>query len=80
MQTKILSPDPKPTKSVSFEPGTYSPPPAECCPICKYRNITPKIRDMHICLDCYNRVCEECFTTMSICKLCYEELFFEPLF
>jgi len=62
-------------KTVTFSPDTYSPAPAELCDCCGHRNIIPKIKELFICAECYNRICGDCMNTLRICLDCEEELF-----
>jgi len=62
-------------KKVRFSKKTFTPKIPEQCSLCRHRNITPRIRQMDICINCTKIVCDSCLNTMSLCVECEEYLF-----
>ena len=60
-------------KTVRFTEDTADPPIPKKCFCCGHRNISPKIRDIDLCMECFEETCEVCKNDMGICWECLDK-------
>ena len=61
-------------KKVTFAPDVKDPKPAEICHNCHYRNITPRIIPMYLCIMCFKLACVRCLNCLDLCLDCMADL------
>jgi len=59
------------TKHVHFSIDTIDPFPTFQCRKCKFRSISPHVRDAYICMSCHASFCHKCMYTLTLCHRCY---------